>query len=103
MNNLEKAKQALVGSQRGRILTQAKKAGLAIPYPGSKDPQDMNINDIAAFIREERHRLGWSQRDLAKKANCSQGTITRAENHMWISLRCLVDIALAFNKKLTIT
>lgn len=107
MNNLEKAKIALKNQVEEPDQNQAPGYGTVnnakTPYPTPNNPYQQNINDIAAFIKAERNRLGWSQRDLARKANYSQGTITRLESRMWVSLTCLVQVANALGKKITLT
>jgi ribosome-binding protein aMBF1 (putative translation factor) len=56
------------------------------------------IEKMGKTIKEERLKKGWSQRELARRSGYSQGTITRAENQMWISMYCLFHIAQALGK-----
>lgn len=52
-----------------------------------------NWEILQSELRTIRHSSGMTQRQLARKVGCSQGTITRAENHGWISLGTLIRIA----------
>lgn len=72
--------------------------------PVSASNQRQSAFDLlATTIKTERKAKGWTQRDLASKCGYSQGTITRAENNMWISLTCLTSIANALGKKINLT
>ena len=62
-----------------------------------------NMTQIQTDMKLERNRLGWTQRDLAKKAKVSQGTITRAERHGWVSIWTMLRIINALGKKLKLT
>lgn len=57
---------------------------------------------LCASIKTERGMQGLTQRQLASKANMSQGTITRAERHGDISFTCLLRIADALGKEITL-
>jgi DNA-binding XRE family transcriptional regulator len=82
------------------------------PPPGYRQPQQSvrqqyeTINDkrqeLCKLLKKERVTQGMTQRDLAKKSGMSQGTITRAEVHGWISITCLLTIAEALGKKITL-
>lgn len=58
-------------------------------------------SEICRFIKTERKVQGLSQRELAKKSYCSQGTIGRAEKNLWVSLDRLLNIINALGKKIT--
>ena len=62
-----------------------------------------NLETICLEIKAERKRLGWSQRKLAIESGYSQGTITRLETRMWISMGCLFAVVNGLGKKLTLT
>lgn len=72
------------------------------PRPTTLDPVGNNNEAIRLRIKELRVAKGWSQRDLAAQSGMSQGTITRAERHMEISLWCLLKITEALGHKLTL-
>lgn len=69
---------------------------------GTSNPVRLNMEEIQKNIKQERNSQGMTQRELARKSGMSQGTITRAERHGWISLGCLFRIVNALNKKLII-
>lgn len=50
------------------------------------------------MIKAERKKQGMTQKELARKTGFSQGTITRAEKHGWISLDCLLRLAAGLGK-----
>ena len=58
---------------------------------------------LAEEIMKERKAQNLSQRALARKANISQGTITRAETRLQVSLGTLERIVEALGKKLSLT
>jgi DNA-binding XRE family transcriptional regulator len=66
--------------------------------PTGPDNWEIIQNELKAL----RKKSGLSQRALASKVRCSQGTITRAENHSWISLGTLIRIAEALGCKVHI-
>lgn len=61
-----------------------------------------NMTDLQKQIKLKRVGLGWTQRQLAQACDMSQGTITRAEKHGWISLNCLIKISIALGEQLMI-
>lgn len=61
-----------------------------------------NWKNIQEELLKERLAQGLTQREVATKASMSQATVTRAERHMQISLSCLMRIAAALNKKITL-
>jgi DNA-binding XRE family transcriptional regulator len=66
------------------------------------DPQDQ-MRQIQADIRSARMTQGITQRTLASRAGTSQGTITRAECHGWVSIYTLMKIAKGLNKTIKLT
>lgn len=65
----------------------------ATPTPTKTAYTPNNWEILQSELRTIRHSSGMTQRQLARKVGCSQGTITRAENHGWISLGTLIRIA----------
>lgn len=65
----------------------------ATPTPTQTAYTPNNWEILQSELRTIRHSSGMTQRQLARKVGCSQGTITRAENHGWISLGTLIRIA----------
>lgn len=65
----------------------------ATPTPTQTAYTPNNWEILQSELRAIRHSSGMTQRQLARKVGCSQGTITRAENHGWISLGTLIRIA----------
>lgn len=63
------------------------------PTPTQTAYTPNNWEILQSELRAIRHSSGMTQRQLARKVGCSQGTITRAENHGWISLGTLIRIA----------
>lgn len=105
--NLKAAAEALKKQSQPvpKGISTALKALNAINQPQSNSnpyasPVRSNMEEIQNGIKKERNSQGMTQRQLANKAGMSQGTITRAERHGWISLTCLFRIANALNKKL---
>jgi len=99
MSNLQAAKDALQ-----RKNTAPPPEPEPEPIPTVQINSRTGVRDaLRISLKEERNKLGWSQRKLAAKAGLSQGTITRAERHMWISIGCLIRIVDALGKKLTLT
>lgn len=48
-------------------------------------------------VRAERQRLGWSLRELARRADCTPSNISRiehAEHDCWLTVACRVSAAL---------
>lgn len=78
----------------------------SIPTPGGATPSGNTIKiqsmHLMSDIKMHRKMQGLSQRALANKAGMSQGTITRAENNLWCSLRTIMRIAEALGKTLSI-
>lgn len=70
---------------------------------GSMTPARQMIYDLAMMIKQERIKQGMTQRDLARKSGFSQGTITRLETRMWVSMNCIINIINALGKKITLT
>ena len=87
---------------------------LEIPIPTTPEPtvtqQTQNpatsirgmSDNIQNNIRTYRKQQGLTQKELGRKCNLSQGTITRAERHMYISLWCLLRIAEGLGKRVDI-
>jgi len=48
-------------------------------------------------VRDAREDIGWTQKDLARKANISEMTVWRAENNRTISRLKAKSIARALN------
>lgn len=61
-----------------------------------------NLKNLGEEIKTERMAQGLTQRDLAIKARMSQGSVTRAEKHGWVSIHCIIRLANALGKNLTI-
>ncbi len=57
---------------------------------------------IQEQTKEKRLKQGLTQRELAKKANLSQGTITRAERNGCVSLDAYIRISIALEKPIII-
>ena len=76
-------------------------AGVVFPSNGNQTRSIMN--QLCADIKAERMNQGMTQRDLAHKCGMSQGTITRAERHGWISIWALLRIVDALGKKIQLT
>ena len=108
MNNLKLATQALEQSKRKEAYNAVSAAVLeaatlannkpASPSWGVQDDAD-NLKQI---VKQERKAQGLTQRQLATMANMSQGSITRAEKHGWVSYYAWIKIAHALGKQLTI-
>ena len=96
MSNLTKAKAAMEA---------ANNSSFAYPFSSIQSgltPSRKNMQDICKEIKAERKRQGMSQRALAAKSGYSQGTITRAETRMWISMNCRFAIANGLGKKISL-
>lgn len=89
VSNLEAAKVAM------QALNQVQS-----PVSASTTIPRQRMDEISKMIKEERMKQNMTQTDLAKKSGYSQGTITRAENNLWISIYCLVSIFEALGKKI---
>ncbi len=70
------------------------------PQTTAINPIRLNMDEIKDSVRMERRNQNLTQRELARKANMSQGSITRAERHGWVSINCLLKISNALGKKL---
>ena len=108
MNNLKLAAEALKESQRKEIdntILAATSASETLAKAGIQSRswyvQD-DADNLKQIVKQERKRLGWTQRELARKADMSQGSITRAEKHGWVSYYAWIKIAHALGKQLTI-
>ena len=89
VSNLEAAKAAM------QALNQVQS-----PVSTSTTVPRQRMDEISKMIKEERIKQNLTQTDLAKKSGYSQGTITRAENNLWISIYCLTSIFEALGKKI---
>jgi lambda repressor-like predicted transcriptional regulator len=97
MSNLTKAKAAMEAANNSSFAYN--------PFSSIQSgltPSRTNMQDICKEIKAERKRQGMSQRALAAKSGYSQGTITRAETRMWISMNCLFAIANGLGKKISL-
>lgn len=74
-----------------------------VNYQNIANMYNQTITRLQAEIRAERQKQKLTQRQLAAKAGMSQGTITRVECNMWVSLRTLVRVIDALGKQITIT
>lgn len=63
-----------------------------------KDQITIIKEKLQESIKNERLAQGLTQRRLARMANMSQSSITRAERRGWISLWALIKIANALGK-----
>jgi len=61
-----------------------------------------SVDSIKASLKAERKNQGLTQRELARRAGVSQGTVTRAESQLWVSLTRLMKIAAALGKEVKI-
>lgn len=75
----------------------------SVVYPNNGNQVRNSMNQLCADLKAERNKQGLTQRDLAAKCGMSQGTMTRAERHGWISIWALIRIADALGKKITLT
>ena len=94
-SNLEMAKAALKAANM-----LANQIQIQQPVSTSTSPQRIQMDGISQMIKAERLKQGMTQKDLGKKAGYSQGTITRSENNLWISLYCMISIFEALGKKI---
>ncbi|MFH0767708.1 MAG: helix-turn-helix transcriptional regulator [Bacillota bacterium] len=97
MSNLAAAAAAL--EEKNQMSTGVN----APPVNSTQNKQSIyknNMDEIQASIKKERNQQGLTQRQLAKKAGMSQGTITRAECHGWVSIWTMLRIINALGKKL---
>ena len=76
-------------------------AGVVFPSNGNATRNAMT--QLCADLKTERNNQGLTQRQIAAKANLSQGTITRAERHGQISIWALLRIVDALGKKIQLT
>lgn len=107
MSTLAAAQKALQAKQAmpvGRVMPSAQSATISptTGAPAAVNPQHGNMQKLQARVKELRTAKGWTQRDLAKKSGMSQGTITRAERHGWVSLWCLIRLSVALGAELQI-
>lgn len=73
-----------------------------LPWWNDNHPAKLNMKRIQASLKAERVSQKLTQRDLAKKANMSQGSIARAEKNGWISITTLLRIANALGKEISL-
>ena len=106
-NNLLKAQQALnntISNNNGKNNITGNWQGNTYQRSnGQLSPERITIEMLAKEIKAERLKQGLTQRQLAHMSNYSQGTITRLETRMWTSMICIIRVAQALNKKLTLT
>lgn len=109
-NNLTKAKEALNATtinpqtnSQGMPIAGVWKGNQYYAQNGNMTPQRQMIYELAILIKKERINQKMSQRQLATLSGYSQGTITRLETRMWVSMNCVIAIALALGKKLSLT
>ena len=98
MGNIQEAIKALQPKTTAQIIQEV------IPSPSNatkKTPWDIQ-QQIRADIKNLRKAKGWTQRELARKARCSQGTITRIEKHYITNINTLLNIVTALDYDLKI-
>jgi len=101
MSNLSAAKQAIQAGQSTVAATNpVNTVNAGYIYV---NPKQTAMDRIKHSIKRERQLKGWTQRDLARESKYSQGTITRAEKHGWISINALISIAEALGKHIDLT
>ncbi|MDD3175724.1 MAG: helix-turn-helix transcriptional regulator [Candidatus Nanoarchaeia archaeon] len=61
-----------------------------------------NRESLKNEIVTARIQNGWTQKELANKCGCSQGTVNRAENNLRVSVYMLLKVASALSLKLHI-
>jgi len=61
-----------------------------------------NRESLKSEIITARIQNGWTQKELANKCGCSQGSVNRAENNLHVSVCMLLRIANALSLKLHI-
>lgn len=72
------------------------------PYPNQSVPQQGIMKILQTAIISERKAQKLTQRQLAKMAHMSQGTITRAEVHGWVSLNTMFRIVEALGQTIQV-
>lgn len=125
MNNLNSIidattpKPAAPKSNLAALLEATKKTGGNHPDPVSADsnadgtapsqastpapaPSMTNSELLKNEIVTARIQNGWTQKELANKCGCSQGTVNRAERNLGVSVYMLLKVAAALNLKLHI-
>ena len=65
--------------------------------------EEMNFLESAIAVRTERESYGWTQQNLAEKANLPQSTIARVEKGANINMKTISKIANAFGKSVKIS
>ena len=103
MSNLQEAIKIIQENAANCAQSSKNQQNISQGYtPHTQPPAPPNSKTkLQELIRQERKNQKLSQRGLAQRAGCSQGTITRAERHLWISLHCLINIVKALGKELT--
>lgn len=101
MNNLENAKKAIQGQHISVQNFQGSALNLTGIHANRIMIEEMKMK-LMEMIRMERKNQHLTQRQLAQKAYTSQGTITRAERHGYVSLWTLITIVNGLGKKLII-
>jgi DNA-binding XRE family transcriptional regulator len=61
-----------------------------------------NRESLKSEIITARLQNGWTQKELANKCGCSQGTVNRAENNLRVSIYMLLKVVSALSLKLHI-
>lgn len=61
-----------------------------------------NRESLKNEIVTARIQNGWTQKELANRCGCSQGTVNRAENNLRVSVYMLLKVASALSLKLHI-
>ena len=105
MSNLFAAAQAL----RDKTNAQNNPETITIPHAGYTNPvyavyppTNGIMKVLQAAIISERKAQRLTQRQLAKMAHMSQGTITRAEVHGWVSMNTMFRIVEALGQTIQV-
>ena len=101
--NLQATANALKKQKSTQLSPTTQPNIIPTPTNNSLNTTQINMQELQDSIKIERKFQKMTQRQLASEANISQGTITRAERHGWVSIYTLMKIANALGKKLTIT
>lgn len=112
MNNLQAAAAALksqaIPAQVETIPVIPPVQNNPTPAPwtyGGKEWGEVKRNKVLlqTALKAERQAQCLTQRELARRSGMSQGTVTRAENSGWVSYTCLLRLAQALGKQITLS
>ena len=103
MSNLHAAAQALREKTNAQNNPNTIGNSANVYQPQTQGSRNATMQIFQSALKTKRAAKCITQRELALKAGMSQGTVTRAEVHGWVSIWTMLRLLDALDAKITIT